>query len=95
MYFGEFFCMSRRSSMRIMYNFLDIKTLDCLYEEKLICLIRNCGASNVELIRLFHISLCTARSDIQSICYKFDVFANMSVGVTKKRLLCFTEILLW
>ena len=36
------------------------KTLDCLYEERLMCLIRNCGCSNSELLR-FCCLLCTAR----------------------------------
>ena len=48
------------------------------------CLIRNCGASNVELIglRLFQ-TLCTARPEIQSVCYKHDVHTNMSEGMIK------------
>ena len=46
-----------------------------MYKERLMRQIRNCVASNVELIRLFQ-TLCIARSEIRSICYKYDVHAN-------------------
>ena len=62
--------------------------LDCMYEERLMCLIRNCGASNAELIRLFQ-TLHTARSEIQSICYKYDVHANVFEGMTKSQIALF------
>ena len=42
------------------------------------CLIRNCVACNVELIRLF-----------QSVCYKYDVYANMTMGMIKSRITLF------
>ena len=80
--------MSRRTFIRTMYHFLGIKTLDCMYENRLMCLIRNCDASNVELIRLFQ-TLCTTRAQIQSICYKYDVHANMSVDITKSKIALF------
>ena len=78
--FRKIFRISRHTSMRIINNFLGIKTLDCMYEEKLMCLIRNCGAFNIELIRLFQ-TLCKARSEIQPICYKFDLLAHMYVCI--------------
>ena len=37
--YQRIFHMSRRSSMRIIFIFLGIKTLDCMYEEKLINLL--------------------------------------------------------
>ena len=51
-----------------------------MYEERLMCLIRNCGVSNAELIRLFHryimrkiIKIRMIFSDIyelfQTLCY--------------------------
>ena len=61
-----------------------------MYEERLTCLIRDCSASNVELIRLFQI-LCIARSDIQFICYKYDVHASMFVGIIKSRIALFCK----
>ena len=33
--------MSRCTTMRIIYNFLGITTIDCMYAERLMCLIRN------------------------------------------------------
>ena len=81
--FRRIFRMSRRTSMRIIYNFMGIKTLDCIYEERLMCLIRNCGFSNVELIRLFH-TLCIERSEMLYICYKYDVHVKYVFGHDKK-----------
>ena len=39
-----------------------------MYEKRLMCLIRNWGASTVELIGLFQ-TLCTARSEIGLLCF--------------------------
>ena len=80
--------MSRRTSMRIIYNFLGVKTLDCMCEERFMCLIRNCGASYVELIRLLQ-TLCTAKLDVQSTCFKYAVHTNMSVGMIQSRIALF------
>ena len=57
-------------------------------EEKLMCLTRNYGASDEELITLFQ-TLCTARSEIQSICCKYDLHASMSMGMIKSRIALF------
>ena len=60
--FRKILRMSRCTSMRIIYNLLNIKTFNSMYEDRIMCLIKNCGASNVELIRLFQ-TLCTARCE--------------------------------
>ena len=59
--FKRIFRMCRRTSVKIIYNSSDLKTLDCMNEERLMCVNRNCGASTVELIRLFQ-TLCTPGS---------------------------------
>ena len=82
--FRRIFHMSKYSSMRVMYHFIGTKTLDCLYEERLMCLIRNCGCSNSELLK-FCCLLCTARQEFIDLAYKYDVRVNMSVGFIKKQ----------
>ena len=39
-----------------LYNILGNKTLNCIYEERLMSSIRNCGASDIESIKLFQFS---------------------------------------
>ena len=82
------FGMSRRTFMRIICNFVGNKKLGCLYERKLMCLNRNCGASNVKLIRLFQ-NLCTASSEVHSIFVINMMCMQMSVGTTKSRIALF------
>ena len=45
--------MSRHAFCENNAYFLGMKTFDCMYEERLMSLIRNCGASYVELISHF------------------------------------------
>ena len=57
--------MSRRTSIyENNMKLFGIRTLDCLYKERLMCLIINFGASNVELIKLFQ-TLRTTRPEMQ------------------------------
>ena len=85
--FRRIFHMSKYSSMRVIYHFIGTKTLDCLYEERLMCLIRNCGCSNSELLR-FCCLLCTARQEFMDLAFKYDVHVNMLVGFIKKQVAC-------
>ncbi len=82
--FRRIFHMSKRSSMRVIYHYIGTKTLDCIYEERLTCLIRNCGFSNCSLLR-FCTLFCTSRQEFLDICYKYDVHVNMSVGFIKNQ----------
>ena len=72
--------MSKYSSMRVIYHFICTKTLDCLYEERLMCLIRNCGCSNSELLR-FCCLFCTARQEFIDLAYKYDSQNHISKQV--------------
>ena len=49
--FRRIFKMSKFSPMRIIYNFIGIKTLDCLYDERCFCLMRNCYNTSFDLLR--------------------------------------------
>jgi hypothetical protein len=80
--FRRIFHMSRSTSMRLIYNFLGIKTFDCLYDERHLCLIRNCCFSSCELLRLC-CSCCYERC--WNTCFKYDVHFNLSVGFIKKQ----------
>ena len=44
--------MSRRTSIRIKCNLIGTKALDVIHEGRLMCLMRYCGTSNVELFNL-------------------------------------------
>ena len=89
--FRRVFHMSRFSSMRLLYSFMGFKTLDCLYEERLMCLIRNCSSSECELLRMYS-ELCFARC--WDICLKYDVHPNLSIACIKRQVWCYFHTIL-
>jgi hypothetical protein len=86
--FRRIFHMSKFSSMRLIYHFLGTKSLDCLYEERFVCLVRNCTVSDFDLLRLCGSISCKNVSFID-ICHKYDVHVNMSVSHIKKQVVYF------
>ena len=55
--FRRIFKMSKFSSMRIIYNFISTKTLDCLNDERCFCLMRNCYNLSFDLLRFCSLAL--------------------------------------
>ena len=77
--FRRIFKMSKFSSMRIIYNFIGTKTLDCLYDESCFCLIRNCYNSSFELLRFCSL-LASFQRDLNC---KYDLHLGLSISAIK------------
>ena len=73
------------SSMRLIYKFIVIKTLDCLCHEHLFNLHNQC--CNSEMLYNIYFSL----DDIQNVCLCYDVHINMN-AVLKKKICCISRI---
>jgi hypothetical protein len=82
--FRRIFHMSKFSSMRLIYHFIGTKTLECLYEERFVCLVRNCSISDFDLLR-FCSFFSSTRDSFVNICHKFDVHINMTINHIKKQ----------
>jgi hypothetical protein len=83
--FRRIFHMSRFTSMRVIYNFIGTMSLDCLYEERLFCLCRNCFQSESAVIKCCGM-MCTARQEFSDICFKHDVHVNLSIKSIKRQI---------
>ena len=83
--FRRIFNMSKFSSMRIIYNFIGTKTLDCIYDERCFCLFRNCFTSSFELLRFCSL-FASSQRDLN---FKYDVHLGLSVGAIKQQVALF------
>ena len=78
--------------MRLIFDSIGIKTLDCLYHEHLINLHNQCCNSEFDLLRSYS-NLHSSRDDIQDICLYHNVHIKMNVELIKNKFVVHSRIL--
>ena len=77
--FRKIFKMSKLSSIRIIYNFIGTKTLDCLYDDRCFCLMQNCYNSLFDLLRFCRL-FASSQCDLNG---KYDLHLQLSISALK------------